>query len=119
MEIEVQTHRIKVLQPRVFVMIDGPFIGDVSEEQKEKDRRSQEACDVFNASMMEIYGPPAKGVWAGDYWWPEWMTRSDKLALALSVENFKTWLRKESAQAYALWIDRERVKKENESNKTT
>lgn len=119
MEIEVYTHRIKVSQPRIFVMIDGPFIEGASEEEKEKDRKSIEACDVFNATMTEIYGPPSKDGWAGGYWWPEWMTKKDKLALALAVEDFKQFLRKESAQAYALWVDREKDKKENDSNKTT
>jgi hypothetical protein len=110
MEIEVFTHRIKTLAPRIFLMIDGPYIDGVSEEEKEKDRKVQEACDVFNATIAEIYGTPAEDSWAGKYYWPEWMTREDRLRFALSLEQFKSFLRHDAAQSYALHLDREKLK---------
>lgn len=112
MDIEVNTHRIKVSQPRVFFMIDGPYIEATTEEEKERDRKSQEACDVFNKTMEEILGPPSESSWAGKYFWPEWMDQEGKLEFAFSLTNFKSFLRKLAAERYALHLDRERIKNE-------
>lgn len=109
MDIEVQTHRYKVSQPRIFFVVDGPYIDEVPEKIKERDRKVQEACDVFNKALIEIHGGPSESSWAGSYYWEEWMDREGKLAYALALENFKTFLRQLAVERYALYVDRQRI----------
>jgi len=113
MDIEIQTHRIKTSQPRVFFMMDGPYIDGVPEEERIKDELLQEACDVFNNTLATIYGKPAEDSWAGKYYWPDWMDQEHKLAYALALTNFRTFMRHLAAEAYALHVDRNKDKKDD------
>lgn len=118
MDIQIQTHRIKTSQPRVFLMIDGPYIDGLTEEEKERDRKVKEACDVFNKTMEEVYGAPVEDSWAGKYYWPIWMNQEGKLAYAFALTNFRSFLRQLSAEQYALYIDTEKANKEYDATKT-
>lgn len=110
MDIEIQTHRIKVSQPRVMLHISGPFINEFTEEETKQNEQLDALNDEYNKKLEEIFGKPAENSWAGKYYWADWMNREGQLAYAFAIENFKSFLRHLAAEQYALYVDNKAVR---------
>jgi hypothetical protein len=107
MEIEITLTRVKVVPPRLFLVMDGPHLEEATEEEKKQDEALKIAVAEYNAKLEQIFGPAETVDYgkAGRWHFPTWMPDNYKLVFAESWYNFKQHMVGLTAEARALYLE--------------